>query len=99
MKVGSIYIYKSEQKIPADRKKPRLLNLNVKISDISNLSQLSPITDTCYVSNILTVGSELVISFLNRANSFPRVCLFCIFVTNTIYVLGIEILGPLVLAR
>jgi len=48
--------------------------------------------DFCYVSNILTVGSEPVISFFNRANPFHRVCLFCNFVRNTIYVLGIEML-------
>ena len=44
--------------------------------------------DICYVSNILTVGSEVVISFLNRADPFHRVCFFCNFVRNTIYVLN-----------
>jgi hypothetical protein len=57
------------------------------------------VTDTCYVSNILTVGSEPVISFLNRADPFHRVCLFCIFVTNTIYVLEVEVLQLVLLAR
>ena len=33
-------------------------------------------TDTCYVSKILTVGSEPVISFINRAYPFGKVCLF-----------------------
>ena len=45
------------------------------------------------------LGSEPVISFFNRANPFHRVCLFCNFVTNTICVIEIEMLGPLVLAR
>jgi len=40
-----------------------------------------------------------VISFLNRANSFSRVCLFCIFVRNKIYVMEIEMPKPVVLAR
>jgi hypothetical protein len=40
-----------------------------------------------------------VISFLNRANSFSRVCLFCNFVRNKIYVMEIEMLKPVVLAR
>jgi len=55
--------------------------------------------DICYVSKILTMSSELVISFLNRANSFSRVCLFCNFVRNKIYVMEIEMLKPAVLAR
>jgi len=36
---------------------------------ISNLSQMSPIADICYVSNILTVRSKSVISFLNKGKS------------------------------
>jgi hypothetical protein len=32
--------------------------------------------DFCYVSKILTVGSEPVISFINRAYPFGKVCLF-----------------------
>jgi hypothetical protein len=40
-----------------------------------------------------------VISFLNRANHFSRVCLFCNFVRNTIYVMGIEVLEPVSMAR
>ncbi len=55
--------------------------------------------DTCYIHEVSKAGSELVISFLNRANPFSGVCLFCISVTNTIYVMGIEMLGPVVLAR
>jgi hypothetical protein len=34
-----------------------------------------------------------------KADPFCRVCLFCNIVRNTIYVLEIEMLGPLVLAR
>ena len=37
-----------------------------------------------------------MISFLNRADPFSRVCLF---VRNKIYVLEIEMLGPVVVAR
>jgi hypothetical protein len=37
-----------------------------EIFDISNLSQMSPIADICYVSKILTVGSEPVISFFKK---------------------------------
>ena len=33
------------------------------------------------------------IVFSKRANLFRRFCLFCIFVTNTIYVIKIEMLG------
>jgi len=33
----------------------------------------------CYVSWVLATFQLVVISFLNRANSFSRVCLFCIF--------------------
>jgi len=55
--------------------------------------------DTCYVSKILTAGSEPVISFLNRTNSFCGVCLFCIFVRNTIYVIENDVLEPVFMAR
>jgi hypothetical protein len=34
--------------------------------------------DICYVSVILKVGSERVISFFNRANLFLRVCPFLV---------------------
>jgi len=37
--------------------------------------------------------------FSIRANHFSRAFLFCIFVTNTIYVIKIEMLEPVVLAR
>jgi hypothetical protein len=36
--------------------------------------------------------------FSIRANPFHRVCLFCNFVRNRIYVMEIEVLGPVVLA-
>jgi hypothetical protein len=45
------------------------------------------------------MGLEPVISFFIEANPFSGICLFCIFVTNTIYVMEIEMLGPVVLAR
>jgi hypothetical protein len=41
----------------------------------------------------------VVISFLNRADPFSRVCLFCIFVTNRIYVMTIEVLELVFMAR
>jgi len=44
-------------------------------------------------------SSKVVISFLNRANPFSGVCLFCISVRNKIYVLEIEMFGPVVVAR
>ena len=53
----------------------------------------------CNVSFILVTFQLFVISFLNRANSFSRVCLFCNFVRNKIYVLEIEMFEPVVLAR
>jgi hypothetical protein len=53
----------------------------------------------CYISVILTTFQLVVISFFNRANPFSGVCLFCIFVTNTIYVIKIEVLEPVVLVR
>jgi hypothetical protein len=34
-----------------------------------------------------------------RADPFSGICLFCNFVTNTIYVIKIEMLEPVVLAR
>jgi len=34
------------------------------------------------------IGSEPVISFFNEGKSIFGVCLFCIFVTNTIYVIS-----------
>jgi len=48
---------------------------------------------------MLTVGSKPVISFLNRANPFSRVCLFCISVRNKIYVMECEVFGPVSMAR
>jgi len=39
-----------------------------------------------------------MISFFNRADPFHRVCLFCNFVRNRIYVIEIEVLEPVVLA-
>jgi hypothetical protein len=57
------------------------------------------VTDTCYLSAIPKAGSEPVISFLNRANPFDRVCLFCNFVRNKIYVTEIEMLEPVFMAR
>ena len=53
----------------------------------------------CNISKILTMGSEPVISSLNRANPFHRVCLFCISVRNRIYVIEIAILRLVVMAR
>ena len=70
-----------------------------EISDISNLSQMNPIADTCYLSAILKADSKVVISFSKRANPFHRVCLFCNFARNTVYVLEVEMLEPVVLAR
>jgi hypothetical protein len=40
-----------------------------------------------------------VISFLNRANHFSEVCLFCNFVRNTIYVMEAEMFKPVFMAR
>ena len=40
-----------------------------------------------------------MISFLNRANQFSGICLFCIFVGNKIYVKGVEVLEPVFMAR
>ena len=54
--------------------------------------------DICYVSNILTVGSELVISFFNKGKLISLGLPFCIFVGNKIYVMEIEMLKPVVLA-
>jgi len=44
-------------------------------------------------------GKKSVISFLNRANPFHRVCLFCIFVTNRIYVIRKNWIQVVLLAR
>jgi hypothetical protein len=44
--------------------------------------------DICNIFAIPIAGSEPVISFSIRANPFHRVCLFCNFVTSTIYVLN-----------
>jgi len=59
---------------------------------------MSITTDFCYIFAIPKAGSVPVISFLNRANPFNRVCLFCISVRNKIYVIKIEMLGLVVLA-
>ena len=52
----------------------------------------------CYIYAIPKAGSEVVISFFNRANPFCRVCLFCNFVRNKIYVLEVEMLELVLLA-
>ena len=57
------------------------------------------VTDICYVSVILKVDSEPVISFFNKGKSFFGDLLFCNFVRNTIYVIEVEMLEPVVLAR
>jgi hypothetical protein len=41
----------------------------------------------------------LVISFFNRANPLSRICLFCNFVRNRIYVLECELFEPVSMAR
>jgi len=49
----------------------------ISILEITPTNQrFSKTTDICYVSNILTLGSEVVISFFNRANPFFGVCPF-----------------------
>jgi hypothetical protein len=53
----------------------------------------------CYESVVLKVDSEPVISFFNRADPFSGFCLFCNFVTNTIYVIKIEMFEPVSMAR
>jgi hypothetical protein len=55
--------------------------------------------DYCNIFAIPKAGSEPVISFFNRANPFHRACLFCISVRNTIYVIKIEMLGLVSMAR
>jgi len=57
------------------------------------------ITYICYVSVVLKVDTEPVISFFNRGRSFFGGLPFCISVRNTIYVMEIEMLGLVVLAR
>ena len=57
------------------------------------------VTFYCNIFAILKAGSEPVISFLNKANLFTRVCLFCISVRNKIYVIENDVLEPVVLAR
>jgi len=69
------------------------------VLQISNLSQRSPIADTCYIFAIPRADSKPVISFFNRANHFSPGLPFCNFVRNTIYVIKIEMLEPVVLAR
>ena len=46
------------------------------------------LTDSCYVSNILTVGSEPVISFFNKGKSIFWDLPFCFLVDFTIYVIS-----------
>ncbi len=53
----------------------------------------------CYVSVVLKVDSEVVISFLIEANPFSRFFLFCISVRNRIYVIKIEMFKPVFMAR
>ena len=45
------------------------LSFDVEKPSAFHASQLN-VTDNCYVSNILTVGSEPVISFFNKGKSF-----------------------------
>jgi hypothetical protein len=60
-----------------------------------------PRQNSMYLLCILSsgAGKKSVISFLNRANPFRRVCLFCISVRNKIYVLEMEMLEPVIMAR
>jgi len=44
-------------------------------------------------------GKKSVTSFFNEANLFSRVCPFCNFVRNKIYVLGIEVPELVIMAR
>ena len=60
---------------------------------------LESLADFCNIFAIPKADSEPVISFFNRANSFYRVCLFCISVRNKIYVLEVEMLEPVLMAR
>jgi len=46
-----------------------LENLKLKIFKVSFRNHQLKTCDFCYVSNILTVGSELVISFFNEGKS------------------------------
>jgi len=39
----------------------------------------------------------MLILFFNKADPFSRVCLFCNFVRNRIYVLKIEVLEPVII--
>jgi hypothetical protein len=55
--------------------------------------------DNCYVSKILTVSSEPVISFFNKGKLILLGLPFCIFVTNTIYVISMNLILVVVLAR
>jgi hypothetical protein len=54
---------------------------------------------SCYVSSFFETCSEVVISFFNKGKSISPGCLFCISVRNRIYVLEVEMLEPVVLAR
>ena len=60
---------------------------------------LEPIACFCNIFAIPNAGSEPVISFLNKGKSFFEGLPFCIFVRNKIYVMEIEMLGLVVLAR
>jgi hypothetical protein len=68
-------------------------------SEIPGISCIYEVAYTCNIHAVSKAAPEVVISFLNRANLFTRVCLFCNFVRNKIYVMEIEMLKPVVLAR
>jgi hypothetical protein len=46
--------------------------------------------DICNVSNILTVGSEPVISFFKRGKFISLGLPFCFFMNFTVYVIGVD---------
>jgi len=56
--------------------------------------------NTCYVSNILIVDSESVISFFKKGKLISQgVPFFVILQEIRIYVMEIEVLGPVILTR
>jgi hypothetical protein len=71
----------------------------LKSCDISNEPVTNP--DCRYLLCIpsFEIGKKVVISFSIRANPFSRVCLFCNFVRNRIYVMTIEVLELVFMAR
>jgi hypothetical protein len=56
-------------------------------------------TDICYVSLILATFQLVVISFFNRGKFISLGLIFCIFVTNTIYVINKSWLQVVLMAR